>query len=295
MSSMILSPASSNIHDTGSDWIDVGSDCGIWNEHPSPPSHEAPQIDGPCYFRAMNSSRLEAKGISLGSSGVASSGVASDISAWTGGSTKHEYFVPQQNTRISTERQKNTIDAKYTETHVVDSSRTQSDVQQDRMNPHAESVCQLPVSEAYNLYLSPRSRIADWNVKANMAISTAGLSDLKQEGFTQQDRHAHPYYQGISQCHISIQLPNVDLHREEPVSRRQEDELLISYRELGVPYTQIAVQIEELLGIKVHTSTLRGRYRALTKPRSQRIRKPIWTPKDVSRNPSSFAKDRSCS
>ena len=280
---MILSPASSNIHKTDSDWIDVGSDCELWKQHPSSAFHEAPQIDEPCYSRAITSSGPNAKAVWLGSLRGTSPAVDSGTSAWTGGNSKYTYHMPQRNTSISTGYQPHLTNATYIRAPVSVSPQLHSDTQQDRMIPHAESICRLPVSQAYNLYLSPRSRIADWNIKANMAMSTADLSDLKQEASTQQDRHAHLYYQGISQSHLSAQQPNIDLRHEEPVSRRQEDKLLISYRKLGVPYTQIAIRIEELLGIKVHTSTLRGRYRALTKPRSQRVRKPTWTPKDVSK------------
>lgn len=57
----------------------------------------------------------------------------------------------------------------------------------------------------------------------------------------------------------------------------QRDQLLIQYRDMGMPYNRI----KELLGFTIKLSTLRGRYRSLTKPRSQRVRKPVWTQNDA--------------
>jgi hypothetical protein len=40
-------------------------------------------------------------------------------------------------------------------------------------------------------------------------------------------------------------------------------------------------QIKQVCGFKEAVSTLRGRYRTLTKPKEARVRKPTWTEQDV--------------
>ena len=74
----------------------------------------------------------------------------------------------------------------------------------------------------------------------------------------------------------------------KPDRNQKSDELLIRYREMGLPYNQI----RELIGSKVQLSTLRGRYRSLTKPKCQRVRKPVWAPKDVGVFPSKILQCR---
>lgn len=78
-------------------------------------------------------------------------------------------------------------------------------------------------------------------------------------------------------------------HVEEPVrgrrrksSRRQrrddpKDMLLVNCRAMGMSYRAIKKYGE----FEEAESTLRGRYRALTKPRDERPRKPQWTARDV--------------
>lgn len=58
----------------------------------------------------------------------------------------------------------------------------------------------------------------------------------------------------------------------------EKDELLIHYREAGLGYSEI----QQLCGFKEAVSTLRGRYRTLTKPKEARVRKPAWTDQEVS-------------
>lgn len=56
---------------------------------------------------------------------------------------------------------------------------------------------------------------------------------------------------------------------------------LITCRELGFTYRQI----KEVGGFTEAESTLRGRYRTLTKAPQDRLRKPVWEQKDVSHTP----------
>lgn len=57
-----------------------------------------------------------------------------------------------------------------------------------------------------------------------------------------------------------------------------KDELLIRLKAQGISYKQI----KEMGGFDEAESTLRGRYRALTKPREARLRKPEWGDREVS-------------
>ncbi len=61
-------------------------------------------------------------------------------------------------------------------------------------------------------------------------------------------------------------------------STREANNFLISKRNQGMAYKDI----KKLGGFTEAESTLRGRYRTLTKSRDQRVRKPDWTEHDVS-------------
>ena len=69
-------------------------------------------------------------------------------------------------------------------------------------------------------------------------------------------------------------IQNADLD----MKRKTDDEILMRCKAEGITYKEI----KKRLRTKVAESTLRGRYRALTKPRKDRVRKPVWTEKDVS-------------
>lgn len=59
--------------------------------------------------------------------------------------------------------------------------------------------------------------------------------------------------------------------------REKEDRILMEGKRMGLTYKEIKKRMET----RVAESTLRGRFRALTKRREERVRKPVWTPKDV--------------
>ncbi|KAF2641671.1 hypothetical protein P280DRAFT_516692 [Massarina eburnea CBS 473.64] len=62
------------------------------------------------------------------------------------------------------------------------------------------------------------------------------------------------------------------------VSRRKiEDKILVACKNKGMTYKQI----KEKLKTSAAESTLRGRYRALTKDKDARVRKPVWMDKDL--------------
>ncbi|EAQ91544.1 hypothetical protein CHGG_03479 [Chaetomium globosum CBS 148.51] len=70
----------------------------------------------------------------------------------------------------------------------------------------------------------------------------------------------------------------------EPVKltdRKSKDEFLVKHKQQGMTYKEI----RRLGGFIEAESTLRGRYRTLTKSREERVRKPEWSEKDVSVGP----------
>ena len=60
--------------------------------------------------------------------------------------------------------------------------------------------------------------------------------------------------------------------------RVAKDEFLVKHKQLGLTYKEI----RRMGGFTEAESTLRGRYRTLTKSREARVRKPEWSEKDVS-------------
>jgi hypothetical protein len=59
--------------------------------------------------------------------------------------------------------------------------------------------------------------------------------------------------------------------------RSRDDQILLDGKQNGLTYKQI----RKAIGAKVAESTLRGRYRALTKEKRDRVRRPVWTENDV--------------
>jgi hypothetical protein len=58
--------------------------------------------------------------------------------------------------------------------------------------------------------------------------------------------------------------------------RKEEDAFIISMRKQGMKFKDIM----KLGGFTLAESTIRGRYRMLTKPKHERVRKPIWRKRD---------------
>ncbi|KAF1841589.1 uncharacterized protein K460DRAFT_409048 [Cucurbitaria berberidis CBS 394.84] len=72
-----------------------------------------------------------------------------------------------------------------------------------------------------------------------------------------------------------FQVPrSADAHTE----RKLNDDLLIQGKKDGLTYKEIR---RKMVGDKPAESTLRGRYRSLTKARKDRVRKPVWTKQDI--------------
>jgi hypothetical protein len=88
---------------------------------------------------------------------------------------------------------------------------------------------------------------------------------------------------GTSECmidsNVPIPSPSSTTSSESAAKQREwEDKILLGRKALGWTYKQIK---EEIRNPKIAESTLRGRYRSLTKDRKDRVRKPVWTPHDV--------------
>jgi hypothetical protein len=66
--------------------------------------------------------------------------------------------------------------------------------------------------------------------------------------------------------------------------RQLNDNILVQGKRDGLTYKEIR---KKMVGEKPAESTLRGRFRSLTKARKDRVRKPTWTKRDVS-NPEHF-------
>ena len=64
---------------------------------------------------------------------------------------------------------------------------------------------------------------------------------------------------------------------ESRPQRQDEDKMLLEGKAGGLTYKEI----KKKMRTSVAESTLRGRYRSLTKDRKDRVRKPVWTEKDV--------------
>jgi hypothetical protein len=62
--------------------------------------------------------------------------------------------------------------------------------------------------------------------------------------------------------------------------RKADDEILLDGKRDGLTYKEISKKMH----VKCAESTLRGRYRSLTKARKDRVRKPVWHKKDVSQS-----------
>jgi hypothetical protein len=79
-----------------------------------------------------------------------------------------------------------------------------------------------------------------------------------------------------SQSHFQTRFmaPPTD---SEKAQRSEDDKILLEMKSDGYTYKDI----RKKLGRKVAESTLRGRYRSLTKPRSARVRAPKWQEVDV--------------
>ncbi|KAF2192691.1 hypothetical protein K469DRAFT_694759 [Zopfia rhizophila CBS 207.26] len=91
--------------------------------------------------------------------------------------------------------------------------------------------------------------------------------------------YTEPQYgsrQGSEACTAAVRQ---DAPPSRPIDprRREEDKFLLKGKRAGLTYKEI----KKRMGSKVAESTLRGRFRSLTKARKDRVRKPVWTENDI--------------
>ncbi|KAF7444649.1 hypothetical protein PtrSN002B_008424 [Pyrenophora tritici-repentis] len=85
-------------------------------------------------------------------------------------------------------------------------------------------------------------------------------------------RTSHATLPMLFDSHVSTNAASSQMQ-----NRVHNDKLLLEGKKNGLTYNQISRQ---WLGPPPEMSTLRGRYRALIKPKNQRVRKPNWTQND---------------
>lgn len=97
--------------------------------------------------------------------------------------------------------------------------------------------------------------------------------------FPTHGSNAPPYYNS-SHNNIAVQDELHVPQRDSQALRKADDKILIEGKDvLGLTYKEIRKRMH----MNVAESTLRGRYRSLTKPKGHRVRKPVWTQNDVRR------------
>lgn len=135
------------------------------------------------------------------------------------------------------------------------------------------SAYSTPRSDVRLMYENARAHKAQSGSNVNAAsTSIASFSSYPSlSGTGSQDvRHVQSNYQDRFQAPRS---PDVQTQRQ------RNDELLLQGKQDGLTYREIR---KKMLGEKPAESTLRGRYRSLTKARKDRVRKPVWHRRDVS-------------
>jgi hypothetical protein len=101
-----------------------------------------------------------------------------------------------------------------------------------------------------------------------------GSDESSSSGFVAWEG-AHPNMPAQNHFGDSVRGPRaLDAHAQ----RKADDEILLDGKRKGLTYKEIRRSMYS----KCAESTLRGRYRSLTKARQDRVRKPVWRSKDVS-------------
>jgi hypothetical protein len=91
---------------------------------------------------------------------------------------------------------------------------------------------------------------------------------------------------GTSRVTTKIKRRRSSEREEKAISRDEKDQYLLDRREEGYTYKEIKV----MGSFSEAESTLRGRVRVLTKDRCDRVRKPVWTDRDVCIDPDRLPK-----
>jgi hypothetical protein len=134
-----------------------------------------------------------------------------------------------------------------------------------------------PVGRRQYQSMTSRPRVPQTSSPAFNGLPNA--YQARNIGTTGQEMALHRGAQGgvpaQAQHESRFQVPRT---MDAQALRKLDDDILLRGKQEGLTYKQIL----EKLSVKAAESTLRGRYRSLTKPRLARVRKPTWSPEDVS-------------
>ena len=129
------------------------------------------------------------------------------------------------------------------------------------------------------LSVSPVSRSAQ---QENDAPADSGTGSLSMAEVNQKECPSAPRHGSRPDGYPQINFRNpfqAAQGANTQAQRKHNDEILMQGKRDGLTYKEIRQKME---GESPAESTLRGRFRALTKARKDRVRKPIWTKLDVS-------------
>lgn len=171
-----------------------------------------------------------------------------------------------------------------------------------------------PISENMDLSCPDTQLVAPYNFTNNNLLSThdqhttqplsvsmpgnpdhSSITSLGMATFQPHPSNNLPTYTGLpsmTECNTSFPAPSSSTIHPEPTQLQAENPaikaslhysdarnaLLIEWKRAGLSYKDI----KRMGGFKEAESTLRGRFRTLTKAKEQRVRKPKWLKRDVS-------------
>jgi hypothetical protein len=147
-----------------------------------------------------------------------------------------------------------------------------------------EQQCPAPISsQTKSLNARGRKELPEKPTTSRRASSSSDTSECLKAPGKQAVAHHSKHLTDLRPKAPRSALPDIpnaqDPHlTAQTVERNKQNEFLIQSKLAGMTYRDIKREG----GFKEAESTLRGRYRTLTKPKTARVRKPEWTSKDVS-------------
>jgi hypothetical protein len=120
----------------------------------------------------------------------------------------------------------------------------------------------------------------------NYAHDLSGLPLIPHHGPNENTRRTEHPSETWNASRVNVPAHNqmqarfqVPCSADSQAQRQHNDKLLVQGKKDGLTYKEIR---GKMIGEAPAESTLRGRYRSLTKARKDRVRKPVWTKRDVS-------------
>lgn len=130
------------------------------------------------------------------------------------------------------------------------------------------------------------TKVSSQVLPKNNVLQPSTTSNSKHSKNTEHKKRSvsgtlEPKLQPVQTSHILAAIPNAA--EAKPVAEREsKDDFLVKSKRAGMSYKEIRQQG----GFTEAESTLRGRYRTLTKDKEERVRRPMWKEHDVSRSQS---------